>query len=162
METFIFNLSKTGRKLFIRLIAHNSGYDFRFIIKYLYGLDTIEKGTGLMNAVACYSSKDKNGVKYTIGLNIRDSLKMINMPLRNFGKCFGLKQEKEIMPYDLYTEENVKINYLEKDYCLSFVKAGDQEKYLENCKKWDCFTGTKINILKYSGMYCYIDCMVNN
>ena len=142
-------------KRFIRLIAHNSSYDFRFILKYLYNLDTIEKGTGLMNATACYTSNGK-----TIGLQVRDSLKMINMPLRNFGKCFGLKQEKEVMPYDLYTEENVKINYLDKNYCLSFVKDVDQKKYLENCKNWDCFVGDKINILKYSGRYCYIDCIV--
>ena len=144
-------------KIFIRLIAHNSSYDFRFILKYLYNLDTIEKGTGLMNATANYTANGK-----TIAIQVRDSLKMINMPLRNFGKCFNLKQEKEVMPYDLYTEENVEINYLDKEYCLGFVAEKDKEKYLENCIKWDCFTedNKKINILKYSGEYCYIDCLV--
>ena len=146
-------------KLFIRLIAHNSGYDFRFIIKYLYGLNTIEKGSGLMNAVAMYSSIDKKGVKYTIGLNIRDSLKMINMPLRNFGKCFGLSVEKEIMPYDLYTEERVIINHIELETCLSYVADKDKDHYLENCKKWDCIHNDKVNILKYAGEYCYLDCI---
>ena len=142
-------------KRFIRLIAHNSSYDFRFILKYLYNMETIEKGTGLMNATANYTANGK-----TIGILVRDSLKMINMPLRKFGSCFGLDQEKEVMPYDLYTEENVKINYLDKDYCLSFVKEIDKKQYLDNCDKWDCFTDGKINILKYSGMYCYIDCLV--
>jgi len=142
-------------KRFIRLIAHNSSYDFRFILKYLYNLHTIEKGTGLMNATACYTCENR-----TIAIQVRDSLKMINMPLRNFGKCFGLEQEKEVMPYDLYTEENVEINYLDKNYCLTFVAERDQKKYLENCEKWDCFIGDKINILKYSGMYCFIDCIV--
>tara|TARA_R110000737_G_scaffold164834_1_gene192433 strand:- start:235 stop:3645 length:3411 start_codon:yes stop_codon:yes gene_type:complete len=146
-------------KMFVRLIAHNSGYDFRFIIKYLYGLDTIEKGTGLMNAVAMYSNNDANGVKHTIGLNIRDSLKMINMPLRNFGKCFGLSVEKEIMPYDLYTEERVETNHIDLDTCLSFVKEADKEHYLENLKKWDCIQNDKVNILKYAGEYCYLDCI---
>ena len=142
-------------KRYIRLIAHNSSYDFRFILKYLYNLDTIEKGTGLMNATANYTANGK-----TIGIMVRDSLKMINMPLRNFGSCFGLDQEKEVMPYDLYTEENVKINYLDIDYCLSFVKDEEKQKYLENCNKWDCIVDDKINILKYSGIYCYIDCLV--
>jgi hypothetical protein len=68
-------------KRFIRLIAHNSSYDFRFILKYLYNLDTIEKGTGLMNATANYTANGK-----TIGIQVRDSLKMINMPLRKFGR----------------------------------------------------------------------------
>jgi len=142
-------------KRFIRLIAHNSSYDFRFILKYLYNLDTIEKGTGLMNATANYTANGK-----TIGIQVRDSLKMINMPLKKFGSCFGLEQEKEVMPYDLYTEENIKINYLDRDYCLSFVKEDEREKYLDNCNKWDCFIGDKINILKYSGKYCFIDCLV--
>ena len=142
-------------KRFIRLIAHNSSYDFRFILKYLYNLDTIEKGTGLMNATANYTANGK-----TIAIQVRDSLKMINMPLRQFGSCFGLDQEKEVMPYDLYTEENIKINYLDIDYCLSFVKESDKKQYLENCNKWECIDNNKINILKYSGKYCFIDCLV--
>jgi hypothetical protein len=38
------------------------------------------------------------------------------------------------MPYDLYTEENIKINYLDIDYCLSFVKESDKKQYLDNCE----------------------------
>jgi len=155
IETDLYEEVMDGKR-FIRLIAHNSSYDFRFILKYLYNLDTIEKGTGLMNATANYTANGK-----TIAIQVRDSLKMINMPLRNFGSCFGLEQEKEVMPYDLYTEENIEINFLDIDYCLSFVKEEEKEKYLDNCNKWDCFIGNnKINILKYSGKYCYIDCIV--
>lgn len=154
IETNLYEEVLEGRR-FIRLIAHNSSYDFRFILKYLYNLDTIEKGTGLMNATANYTANGK-----TIGIQVRDSLKMINMPLRKFGSCFGLEQEKEIMPYDLYTEENIEINYLDIDYCLGFVEEKDKQKYLENCNKWDCINNNKINILKYSGKYCFIDCLV--
>jgi hypothetical protein len=153
-ETNLYEETMNGKR-FIRLIAHNSSYDFRFILKYLYNLDTIEKGTGLMNATANYTANGK-----TIAIQVRDSLKMINMPLRQFGSCFGLDQEKEVMPYDLYTEENIKINYLDIDYCLSFVKESEKKQYLENCNKWECIDNNKINILKYSGKYCYIDCLV--
>ena len=38
------------RKLFV-LIAHNSGYDFRFLQEHFTTITTIEKGTGLMIAV---------------------------------------------------------------------------------------------------------------
>lgn len=141
-------------KRHIRLIAHNSSYDFRFLLKYLTKIETIEKGTGLMNANSLYFHNDK-----VICINIRDSLKMINMPLRNFGKSFNLSVEKEIMPYDLYTEENIKINWLPIDYCLSFVKDSDKDQYMKNCERWNCIADGKINILKYSGEYCYMDCI---
>ena len=33
---------------------------------------------------------------------------MINMPLRKFGESFNLSLEKDIMPYKIYTEENIQ------------------------------------------------------
>eukprot|EP01050_Picozoa_sp_SAG11_P003596 SAG11_NODE_207_length_12378_cov_8.404105_7_plen_434_part_00 len=138
----------------IRLIAHNAGYDFRFILEYLDEIFTIEKGTGLMSAAAVFWHNNK-----VIHLTIRDSLKMINMPLRNFKSAFQLEAQKEILPYDLYTEESIKVQYLDIDYCLKFVGDEDKKEYLENCEKWDCIHNNKIDILKYSGKYCYMDCI---
>jgi len=43
-----------------------------------------------------------------VNLEFHDSIKMIPEPLHKFGKMFGLKQAKEVMPYDLYTEAFVK------------------------------------------------------
>lgn len=146
-----------SNKPFVRLIAHNSAYDFRFILKYLSRLDTIEKGTGLMNANARYY----NYGKY-IDIQIRDSLKMINMPLGKFAQSFNLEVKKEIMPYDLYTEENVEKVWIDIDECLEEVKKAnlDHELYIKNCEEWDCISNGKINILKYAGEYCYLDCIV--
>ena len=45
--------------------------------------------------------------KVVFNIKIKDSLKLINMPLRNFGNSFKLSVEKEIMPYSIYTEENI-------------------------------------------------------
>lgn len=144
-------------KFYVRLIAHNSAYDFRFILKYLSRVDTIEKGTGLMNCNARYY----NYGKY-IDIQIRDSLKMINMPLGKFGGAFGLDVKKEIMPYDLYTEENVERVWIPVDECIEAVEKAnlDTKIYLENCNSWDCICDGKINILKYAGEYCYLDCVV--
>lgn len=139
---------------YIRLVAHNSSYDFRFLLKYLTKIDTIEKGTGLMNCNSLYYKDDK-----VICINIRDSLKMINMPLRKFGSSFGLETEKEILPYDLYSEENVKKNWIDVDECLSWVSEKDKKQYLDNCERWECILDGKINILKYAGEYCYMDCI---
>ena len=138
----------------LKLIAHNAGYDFRFLLKHLYSVDTIEKSNSIMscNALAY------NG-EYVLSLKISCSLKMINMPLRKFGKCFNLDVKKEIMPYSLYTEENVKINNLDINYCLSFVDKKDKDEYLENCRRWGCIKDDKIDILRYAGEYCYMDCI---
>lgn len=137
------------------IIAHNSGYDFRFILKYLNNVETIEKGNGLMWATCDYWNKAGKRIK----IEVRDSLKMINMPLKKFGDAFKLKVKKEIMPYDLYTEENVKLGFIDKTVCLSFVKPEDHKEYLKNCKEWDCIVDNKINILRYAGRYCYMDCI---
>jgi hypothetical protein len=137
------------------LIAHNSGYDFRFILKYLNNVETIEKGNGLMWATCDYWNRFGKRIK----IEVRDSLKMINMPLRKFGDAFKLKVKKEIMPYDLYTEENIVLGFIDKEECLSFVKPEEHKEYLKNCKEWDCIVDNKINILRYAGKYCYMDCI---
>lgn len=143
-------------KKYIRLVAHNSAYDFRFILKYLHGLETIEKGTGLMNAKAVFYHGNK-----VLGIQVRDSLKMINMPLKDFGEAFNLKVKKEIMPYDLYSEENVDKVWVDINECLQFIKPCDKKEYLDNCDRWDCIDreNQKINILTYAGEYCYMDCI---
>lgn len=139
---------------YLLLIAHNSAYDFRFLLEYAYRLETIEKGTGLMNAsfVAMCGKKQLN-------IRIHDSLKMINMGLGKFGKTFNLSVKKEIMPYDLYTEENVNMTYIPLAECLAFVKDEEKDEYLSNCERWGCLNDGFINILKYSGEYCYMDCI---
>jgi len=139
---------------FVRLIAHNSGYDFRFILKYLSRVDSIEKGNGLMTATARFYHGGR-----VVNIEIKDSLKMINMPLGKFSGAFGLDVKKEIMPYDLYTEENVEEVWIDKEICLSFVKENDKKEYLQNCEKWNCIEDGKINILDYAGEYCFMDCI---
>ena len=142
-------------KKYITIIAHNAGYDFRFLMRHLfYGLSTIEKSNGLMSGKCLYYYLNK-----VISLNIRDSLKLINMPLSKFGACFNLEPEKEIMPYDLYTEEAVNKRYIPLKYCLKYIKNEDKDHYLSNLKKWDCIHDKMVDIHKYAGHYCYIDCI---
>ena len=139
----------------IRLIAHNATYDYRFLSKYGCGFKILEKGSSVINFTFYFMSQYK-----IIRIFIIDSLKMINLPLRKFGGVFDLDQEKEIMPYDLYNEENVKKKYINIDECLKFVKQTDREQYLYNCERWECINDNKIDILKYAGKYCYLDCVV--
>lgn len=139
----------------VRMIAHNAGYDWRFISPYLTRINTIEKGTGLMWGEGFYYNFGK-----VVKIEVKDSIKMINMPLRKFGKTFNLKTKKEIMPYNLYSEENVKETYIDINECLKHVEKHNHKEYLANCDKWDCINDNKINIIKYAGEYCYMDCIV--
>jgi hypothetical protein len=152
------------------LIAHNSGYDFRFLLEHFSDITTIEKGTGLMTARCTYYYRkynkyapkgERTSVKKLV-FEIRDSLKMINMPLSKFGKSFGMEIKKEILPYDLYTEENIAKKFIDVDECLSFLPENLHKEYLANVKAWDCYYNKKkqIDILMYSYMYCRMDCAV--
>jgi hypothetical protein len=155
----------------VLLIAHNAGYDFRFILEHLDNVETIEKGNGLMMATAYFTKKDysrsrgsNSGRARTIKFEIRCSLKMINMPLGKFGKCFGMEIKKEIMPYSFYTEENVIKKYFPIKEFLNVIPVKDQQEVKNNIKKWNCYglnqDKTKINIIKYSKEYCKMDCLV--
>lgn len=155
----------------VLLIAHNAGYDFRFILEHLWDIETIEKGNGLMMATAYYTKKDysrdrgsNSGRARTVKFEIRCSLKMINMPLGQFGKCFGMEIKKEIMPYSFYTEENVIKKYFPIKEFLNVIPVKDHQEVKNNIKKWKCYgigdDKTKINIIKYSREYCKMDCLV--
>lgn len=139
----------------ISLIAHNCGFDFRFLFSQLYGVRTIEKGSGLMSGNGLYFVGNRK-----VKLNFRCSYRMTDMPLNKFGKAFNLDVKKEILPYDLYTEENVKKEWVKLDECLKYVKEKDKDEYIKNCKSWKCLDDGEVNILAYSAKYCYMDCQV--
>ena len=146
------------------LIAHNCGYDFRFIVKYIFGLNLIEKGTGLM----CASCKAINKKGKSVSISIRDSYKMITMPLRDFGKVFSLTQGKEVMPYDIYTERNANRKFVKYEKVMKSQHLQTEEAikiFRENCDKWNCANVSEegeewVNIIQYSYEYCKIDCEV--
>tara|TARA_R110002126_G_scaffold95523_4_gene224391 strand:+ start:95 stop:3511 length:3417 start_codon:yes stop_codon:yes gene_type:complete len=145
------------------LIAHNVGYDFRFIVKHLFGLKIIEKGTSLM----CATCKIYNRKNKLINLTIKDSYKLITMPLRDFGKCFSLDQDKDLMPYDTYTYNNMKKQFIPLQECLKSIHINtteQEEHFNSNCKKWSCYKKINdikcVDIIKYSKKYCIIDCKV--
>ena len=140
----------------LTLIAHNLGYDLSFFIKYLDKVNIVNKGNLVVVATGEY-----------MGLKIRfiDSLMMIPMRLKDFPKTFGLDSVKEIMPYDLYTNENLnkKNGFIDIEECLkseNLINEDDKTLFLENCRKWNCIIDGKINLKLYSSKYCYIDCVV--
>ncbi len=154
------------------LIAHNAGYDYRFIMKHLILDSETTSGKRLLQSTGkfCYG-KDK-----FMKIIIKDSLSISSMSLDKWGKAMKVPSEKQIMPYDLYTAKNVNSIFIDKAICKSAcideykkkkycegIEATEEEatkfydKFLENAIKWGCIKDDKINIIAYSKYYCTMD-----
>lgn len=157
------------------LVAHNAGYDYRFIIKHLFMESEVTSGKKLLEAKGLFYYAKKKTKK----IIIKDSYSICGLSLSNWGKAMKVPSEKEIMPYGLYTKENVNIKnvnieavkssciteYKKKKYCEG-IEATDIEAttffnaFMINADKWNCINGDKINIVEYSKRYCDIDIAV--
>jgi hypothetical protein len=138
----------------IRLIAHNATFDFRFIVKYLYGISEIAKGSRM---ISC------NGMFKKLKIYIKCSYHLISAPLKKFGKMFKLEQGKEIMPYDLYNEIGaIDKVFFNIDYVLNkYINEDDKKQFLNNLDKWNLRNdNNEYDIIAYSRYYCEIDCDV--
>ena len=154
------------------LVAHNAGYDYRFIMKHLILDSETTSGKRLLQSTGkfCYG-KDK-----FMKIIIKDSLSISSMSLDKWGKAMKVPSEKQIMPYDLYTSKNVNSIFINKTICKSAcideykkkkycegIEATEEEalkfydKFLENAIKWGCIKDDKINIIAYSKYYCDMD-----
>lgn len=142
----------SSKRKFIRLIAHNANYDYRFLIEYLYCFNEISRGSKLISA----SGKFKG-----IDIQIKCSYHLISMPLKDFSKVFKLTDNKEVMPYDLYNVNgNIKKRFIDIEEALEYVKDDEKEQFLLNIKKWDLSINGKYDIVEYSRLYCELDCEV--
>ena len=143
----------------IMLIAHNADYDVRFLLKYLspINMKTIVKGGRFLSITAEFT----NILQQKINLKIKDSNKLIQMKLANFGKSFKLDVQKEIMPYKIYTEENIKKRNIPILKAIYHVSDKDRKQFIENIDKWGCRVNKNdFDIIKYSSEYCRMDCSV--
>jgi hypothetical protein len=140
------------------LIAHNSDYDCRFILEYLQNVKPIVKSGRFLQIKATYYNPN---TKRKIKIVIKDSYKLIPMPLKEFGKCFKLDCYKEVMPYNIYTYENVSMGACSIQSALDILKDGDKQQFLDNLEKWDCIIGKGMfDLIKYSSIYRKMDCKV--
>jgi len=135
-----------------RLIAHNATYDFRFLIQYLRNVSELARGNKLISAKGRFNDYD---------IEIKDSYHLITMPLRNFPKVFGIENTvKEVMPYTLYTDDNIAKRFVSIEDALKVIVEDEQEQFLNNIKRWNLQVDDTYDIIKYSSMYCEIDCKI--
>ena len=159
----------------IMLIAHNCGYDYKFIFPYLNSIkNPIMKGSSLMSVSCKYSNyqidfktKEKK-LNQTWNIKLKDSYNLIPEPLRKFGKMFNLEVSKEVIPYKLYnkvfSQYGVSKIWCKEEFVYKMVvdECGKEnlQQFKNNCIKWDCIVNGEINIMTYSDKYCEIDCEV--
>ena len=86
------------------------------------------------------------------------------MPLTKFGKSFKLDVEKEIMPYQLYTQDNIDKVYVPIFNAAAYIDDNEMSHFTNNIDKLNCKgtgnTFKEFNILTYSSRYCEMDCHV--
>ena len=99
------------------------------------------------------------------------------MSLSKFGECFNLEVSKEIMPYEIYTEDNLLKVYVPITEAIEAIKKSIEHKWYNYEKqeqeidlalaqlnndidRWGCRGNDEFNIIEYSSKYCELDCTV--
>ncbi len=149
----------------VKILAHNITYDLSFVLEHLCRLNIIEKGVSVVCGSGIYYSK--YGMQ-CVKLMFQVAYKMISMPLQDFGDAFKLKMEKEVMPYQLYTEkftfenEGMISKKEIKQLGSDIISNGNKKRMIENLEKWKCWNEEKgkYDMIKYSYKYCQIDVRV--
>ena len=136
-----------------RLIAHNCTYDFRFIVEYLQSIEELARGNRLISAKGRFRDLE---------IEVKDSYHLISMPLRSFPEVFGIKNtEKEVMPYALYTQENIQKELVSINDALKLLPEDEHQQFIDNLYKWNIYYEDEtFDIIKYSSEYCKIDCEI--
>lgn len=139
----------------VLLVAHNASYDYRFIQKYLRSIDEISAGNSIYSV---------NGYFNKMKVMIKDSYKLITMPLRKFPDTFNIPNcVKEVISYDFYNETDVLTNsYQPIELMEKYLSAEgkDINQFRDNLIKWNLIKNNTFNALQYSRRYCEIDCEI--
>ena len=91
--------------------------------------------------------------------NIKDTYAIIDRRLSDFKSFFGIEIEKEVFPYELYNEKNVKKGMCSIEEAIQYLK-NDQDtiKFKENVKKLKLMIDDKnFNHIGYARYYCERD-----
>ena len=141
------------------LVAHNLGFDFRFLQEHLTITRDIEKGNSIFQANCLFYNV---ALKKNIKLIFKDSYQMISMPLSKFGECFNLKVEKEVIPYGIYDIETINDKSYSIEYAMNWFKCKKKKRrFKANIKKWNLIiNGDRFDHIKYLEIYCKKDCVV--
>ena len=94
----------------------------------------MSKAIVLQIKATCYNPVQKKNLT----IKVKDSYKLISMPLRGFGDCFKLDVSKEVRPYEIYTYENVGNGSASIQSALDLLNDSDKHHCLNNVEQWTC------------------------
>ena len=168
---------------YLVFMAHNLNFDFNRLLRHASNLwvtggifKSVSK-TDCVNAILC-PKKTSGGLYYGRQIYFMDSLSLTQMKLAKFAESFQLDGiQKEIMPYDYYTETNLEKWSIENrvPLCEALLKAfPNNDKKQEEFKDAIEKSGSFIDIgqmrddvfmsyflpLDYAKFYCEQDCRV--
>ena len=93
------------------MIAHNSNYDCRFMLKYLRKLaPPIDKNNKFIQMRGEFHRC--NNPNQVLQITLKDSIRLIPLALSEFGECFNVEVSQEILPYGIYIEDNLLEEYV--------------------------------------------------
>lgn len=149
---------------------HNLKYDASFMMNACpsrYKIKIIER-SGTILQLQFYDTVTQSTVTF------RNSYSIITAPLSAFGSMFNLKVEKDVCPYHIYNQENIKKRFVLLSECAECLKLerksvnkpyeDDVKQFISNCEKLNLIhegaRGKVINIIDYAEYYCAQDCLV--
>lgn len=174
---------ESNLKTRIILMAHNLGYDFTFIKDYLTNIQNLthRSSNSFVGGKIMFYYK-----KFVLTAELRDSNALFQSKLQKYSSIFGLEDNKEIMPYSIYTKKavhnyyetsknkttlnkcEIDTDYINNTYSLKkALKAlknnKEREQFKENIEKWNLFEDDKkkkFKFIEYSARYCELDVKV--
>ena len=128
---------------------HNLKYDWQQIFDKVFIVKAVEKDKQLYKMKVNYFGKS---------ITFMDSYKIISEPLKNFSNMFNLNSFKDVMPYDLYTSENIGKYDVPIDEALTYIKDENKKQFIKNIKENNFeTTNGKFRHMEYSRFYCIKD-----
>jgi hypothetical protein len=145
---------KTQKK--VTIIAHNITYDAAFIMEHLQRLEIIERGTSIISGRGLYRTYDAPEGDWCVMLELKDSQKMIPGALSGFASQFNLPIQKEVMPYDMYTEDFIDSGGFATEEELSHLAC--YPELIQNLRQMGVHDPERgWDMVHYSRWYCQAD-----
>lgn len=140
----------------VTIIAHNITYDASFIMEYLQNLKMVERGTSIICGGGIYRTYDDPAGDWKVQLELKDSQRMIAGTLASFSQKFNLPIKKEVMPYELYTEEFIASGGMATEEELG--DYADHQEIIANFSEFGLSSDDgKYDMIAYSRWYCQAD-----
>ena len=150
---FLNNISKLEQKRIV-IIAHYAGFDYRFLIQYLTGVTECYRDNHFISASGYFKKKK---------IVIKDSYNLLGIQLKQFHKTFKSNRvdDKGIMPFSLYTEDNIKKKNINISEALEHIHDEKEKKiFTDKLEEMRLIKGGKFDSIKYAVYYCQLDCEI--